>query len=373
MTAITEIPDTDERHMDVLHLVASGVLQAKDAEREGKPPRLPYPVPLQRGLDVLSIICLRAGVDAPRSVPDLLAWCRQPLTSWPLHLETDAVVAGDRLLDGIEPTQLCEEWAVASGDVEAEVQEQRLLTDVLTTCRAADAQAAYVAFRRLLIERPVLTALELHQQMGDPSLTLLADHVRRVYLPAPAEAIVDGQLFCCRTCQNLLTADATGQLACPNERCRRQAKRRPTRCLAARDGVHWLMRPLRTFVAAPGWAEIRLAERLKGMGLGIELWPNFDAYDIRVVFPKGGAWAIDVKDWANPFLLARQVRRIPEVPVWDQAFFVFPQERLRRSDYLRAFSNHCPALGGTPPVDALMEMQFMAKVVAALAEDGSHA
>jgi hypothetical protein len=61
------------------------------------------------------------------------------------------------------------------------------------------------------------------------------------------------------------------------------------------------------------------------------------------------------------------------VPVWDQAFFVFPQERLRRSDYLRAFRNHSRALGGTPPVVALMERQFVAKVAAALSEDGCHA
>jgi hypothetical protein len=359
--------------MDVLHLVASGVLQAKEAEREGKPLKLPYPAPLQRGLDVLSAICLQARVDPPRSVPDLLAWCRRSLTSWPLQLGGDAAVPGDRLLDRVEPTQLCEEWAVASGDVEGEVQEQRLVRDVLATCRAADAQGAYVAFRRLLIERPVMTALELHQQMGDPSLTLVADHVRCAYLPAPAEAVLGGQVFCCRGCRNLLTRDDADQLVCFDERCRRLANQRPGRVLPASEGVFWLMRPLRTFVAAPGRAEIRLADRLTRQGLRVELWPSFDAYDIRVVFPSGRAWAVDVKDWANPFLLARHVRRIPDAPVWELAFFVFPQERLRRPDYLRAFRGHSRALGGTPPVDALMERQFVLRVAAAQAEEVSRA
>jgi len=243
----------------------------------------------------------------------------------------------------------------------------------LRPSRAADAQSAYVAFRRLLIERPVVTALELHQQMGDPSLSLLAEHVRRAYLPVPPEAIVDGQLHICRTCDNLLLRDSLDGLACADERCRRQATWRQGRVLSVRDGVFWLARPLRTFVAAPGRTEIRLSRRVARMGIAVDLWPSFDAYDLRVVFPSGRAWAVDVKDWANPFLLARQVRRIPEAPVWDRAFFVFPQERLRRPDYLRAFRNHSRALGGSPPVDALMEKRFLAVVAAALAEERSDA
>ena len=35
------------------------------------------------------------------------------------------------------------------------------------------------------------------------------------------------------------------------------------------------------------------------------MWPQFDAYDLRIPFPDGTAWAIDVKDWANPSLLGR--------------------------------------------------------------------
>jgi hypothetical protein len=134
-------------------------------------------------------------------------------------------------------------------------------------------------------------------------------------------------------------------------------------------GVLWIDRAIRTFIAAPGRAELRLAGRLQKLGLAVELWPSFDAYDLRVVFPDGSAWAVDVKDWANPFLLGRQVRAIPPTPSWDRAFFVFPQDRLRRPDYLRAFLHACRVLGGSPPIEALMERPFLACVKRRL---GSH-
>jgi len=77
----------------------------------------------------------------------------------------------------------------------------------------------------------------------------------------------------------------------------------------------------------------------------VELWPNFDSYDLRIVFPDDEAWAIDVKDWKDPFLLARKVKPqdppIASDPPWTQAYFVFPDDRKQqRSDYKRAFCNH---------------------------------
>ncbi|MFL5663368.1 MAG: hypothetical protein ACJ8BW_18795, partial [Ktedonobacteraceae bacterium] len=44
-----------------------------------------------------------------------------------------------------------------------------------------------------------------------------------------------------------------------------------------------------------------------------------------------------------PFLLAHCVDTIPTHPPWTRAYFVFPDDRrLQRSDYARAFLNHCP-------------------------------
>ena len=68
------------------------------------------------------------------------------------------------------------------------------------------------------------------------------------------------------------------------------------------------------------------------------MWPQFDAYDLRIPFPDGTAWAVDVKDWANPSLLGARTRALRADPPHDRAFIVVPAYRFRvREDYARAF------------------------------------
>jgi hypothetical protein len=103
------------------------------------------------------------------------------------------------------------------------------------------------------------------------------------------------------------------------------------------------------------------------------MWPEFDSYDLRVEFPDGKAWAIDVKDWANPFLLALNVKNIPLGSALEKGYFVFPDERSRQADYVRAFRNACNSrkssgkvtIGGR--IEAKFEKHFLADVKKRLA------
>lgn len=346
----------------VLRFISSGLLHLAEQAHRHQQIKLPYPASLQRGLDKLTILCWQKGAAPPSSVPGLLQWCRRPLASWPLDLSIETVGPSDTLLFDGQPTQVCQEWAVDAMDVEAEVLERQLLQEVLEVCRSANKPEAYVAFRRLLIEHPVLTALEWHTQTSAPVLSRVADQLRNAYAPAPPECIVDGQIHCCYACGNLLVRAVAGKLVCSDDRCARTKPTRTDRTFAERDGILWLTRELRTFIAAPGRAELRLADVLNKRGAAVELWPAFDAYDLAIRFADGEVWGVDVKDWANPFLLARRVQPIPRTPSWNQAFFVFPESRLKRPDYLRAFRNTCKILGGSPPTFALMERQFLARV-----------
>jgi hypothetical protein len=112
-------------------------------------------------------------------------------------------------------------------------------------------------------------------------------------------------------------------------------------------------------VARPGLTEVELQDALEDMGLEVEMWPAFDAYDLRIRFTDT-IWAVDVKDWNNPIELARHAQYIPEKPNWDKAFYVFPDERKRqRSDYLQAFTNHWKR---PPNTTAMMEKDFLRHV-----------
>jgi hypothetical protein len=81
-----------------------------------------------------------------------------------------------------------------------------------------------------------------------------------------------------------------------------------------------------------------MEQDLRGLGLEVEMWPGFDAYDLRVVFPDRYVWAIDVKDWAHPGLLGRAAEAVRPEPDYDEACWVVPQFRVdARHDYLKVY------------------------------------
>lgn len=350
-----------------LYLIANGVLALQDKLRDERFIEVPYPSQLQKGLNRLTLASLWHNSTPPAGVPELLTWCTRPLGTWPLDSDPDIAGAGDTLLDGIFPTQFCQELAISSPDVEAELLEQHLLLKVVEICRNSGDQSAYVAFRRTLIEQPVLTSLELQQKLVDEKLVRLADGIRDAYHTAPAECIIPAKppvCLECHWCGNLLVRLRDGTLRCSEETCNDLHAARQKRSLPEHEGVHWLRRDLRMFIAGPGRSEIRLAQKLSRLGLQVELWPGIDAYDLRVVFPSGEPWAVDVKDQRSPALLARRLtHRIPLLPAWERGFYVFPDERNRQQGYLRTFKTHASnMLEGSPPIDALMERGFLSLV-----------
>ncbi|MFV9507466.1 MAG: hypothetical protein AB4911_23175 [Oscillochloridaceae bacterium umkhey_bin13] len=330
-----------------MHLIASGLISLAQQARERAALTLPYPSSLQRGLNRLVLMCLRRDRQPPQGLMDLLAWCRKPLSTWGLELPDGSVDGAEQLLDGQIPTATCEAWARTGVDVEADLSEERLLLNVISVCKNARDPQAYTAFRRMLIEQPVLTAFEYQLALAEPALDLLVDQLRAAYESAPPSAARNGQLAICSTCGNLLLRTQHDDLVCEDDMCRAQGHSEPARLLSSRDEVVWLRRDLRRYIAAPGRAELRLANQFEAMGLQVDLWPVFDRYDLRVTFPDDVIWALDVKDWSNPFLLARSVNRkpFPTDPPWQRAFFVFPDaRRVQRPDYVRAFTNTCRIL-----------------------------
>lgn len=344
----------------VLSLIATGLVQLSEQMDRGKPFAYPYPLALQRGLDRLTVLRIRRGQSAPQSVPDLIRWCQFPIQEWQLNLPADSLGEHDTLLDGNRLTNVCESWACANADVEAELAERQFMKSVFDTCHTLNIPEAYTSFRRLLIERPVLTALEFQIVLAEPEFSPLVDQLHAAYLPAPANCLLQGFFYPCSNCGNLLIRTEKNELVCENERCQAHevSSRDP---VPEREQPVWLKRSLRRFVAAPGSSELRLAASIEERGLPVELWPMYDQYDLRVTFPDQIIWAIDVKDWANPFLLARSVQPIPPRPEWSRAFFVFPDERHRqRRDYLRAFQSNCSLLNNR--VSALFEWQLLREI-----------
>ena len=117
-----------------LHLIATGVVKAARQAEKGKVVSVPYPLPLQLGLDRLVLVSVRRNVRPPQGIPDLMHWCQQPIKDWPLELSDHEAILPETLLDGFLPTEVCETWSCASADVEAELTEQELLRGALSVC-----------------------------------------------------------------------------------------------------------------------------------------------------------------------------------------------------------------------------------------------
>jgi hypothetical protein len=324
-----------------LTLIAHGLVQLASSLEQGQPLSVPYPESLQQALDRMTVAAWQRGDVPPHGIPELLYWCAErPLAAWPFALPEGAIGAEDQLLTMGLPSELCLEWAMqAGGDIEASLQEERLMEHVLRLCREQGRQDAYVAFRELLIKRPVLRASELLTLRTTEPLTVLIDALREAYAEAP-EICVDPQarqLATCGRCGNLLLHTRDHTWTCLEDSCRAEGQTTIGTTYPVDNSVLWITRGLRRFVAGPGRAEVRLAAELRALGLEVELWPGFDAYDLRVVFPQSGqVWALDVKDWVNPFSLGKKLRDdvIPARPPWHQAYYVIPaHRRTRRRDY----------------------------------------
>ncbi|MFG2952369.1 hypothetical protein ACGF5O_01395 [Streptomyces sp. NPDC048291] len=330
----------------LLRLIASALACLS---RQRTVPNPVYPAKVQNAYNRLVLHCLRRGEEPPGSVPEMIRWaCERPLEDWPLTLP-DEDRAGTAVLVDPEtrlPHQLCLELEVSAADPAAELFENERILEALAVCRAAKSPRAYTAFRALLTSRPVLTGAELALLGGDPECGMLLHSViKRCYEPVPASYLREGTYRQCTRCRCLMVPLLGGGHRCELDRCRRDGTGDDGTSLRPdKGGVFQLSRPLRMFVTSPGLAETDLETALKNkFGITAEMWPNYDAYDLRVPLPGRRYWAVDVKDRVNPALLARTITPFRGDPPYDRAFLVVPRYRFRENEaYGRQFRRNLP-------------------------------
>ncbi|WP_310422946.1 hypothetical protein [Chamaesiphon sp. VAR_48_metabat_135_sub] len=320
-----------------LERISAGLIQV--SQHQGR--LYPYPRNLQLGYDSIVLAFMMAGKpeDAPKSLPAFYGeWCEQPLGEW--GLEIDPELDGEEaLLFFGEPTEIAIELAEAFGGSQPSQEQSKIAAVLLQRCQAHERGAAiYTQFRRFIIEHPVLSNQELVDAKGWFGLGVgLADLLDECYEAAPSCYRFEDNFYACPYCRALTAVAHEDVIANPNcNRCPsgRRLKRKmklPNDCLKLKRG-------LERFWFYPGRAEIRLYEKLVQLGLEVELYPQRDSYDLRVIFPDQEVWAIDLKDYSNPYLLVKRLgdEPIPAEPAWDVGYIVVPVERKKdRPAYLK--------------------------------------
>jgi REase associating with pPIWI_RE/pPIWI_RE three-gene island domain Y len=323
--------------LPTLEQISAGLIEI--SQRQGR--LYPYPQNLQLGYDtvVLAFFLSSKPQSSPASVPEFYQdWCEKPFEEWGVEVNGE-IDGSDTLLFLGEPTELTIELAEAFGGSTLSQEQSRIATILLQRCQVHSQGAQiYTKFRRFIVEHPVLSDRELLEAKGDFGLGIgLSDLLEECYEIAPRCYQLEESFYACPYCHALAAVDRGQAIANPNcNRCP-PGRRLKKKVKLSSDSLK-LKRGIERFWFYPGRAEIRLYEKLTELGLQVELYPERDRYDLRVTFPDGKVWALDLKDYFNPYLLVKRLgdEPIPKDPPWDEAYIVIPNERKKdRPAYLK--------------------------------------
>ncbi|WP_432096336.1 hypothetical protein [Streptomyces sp. bgisy100] len=327
-----------------------------------------------------------AGLEPPRNDYAVLELCRVPPGRWPLPMALSAADADVCLLEGDEPSEFAEEAVRGAwGDPEAHLAEHRVHQALLLVAEANarerhDAWRIYVRLRRLVIERPVISDLDvqaLQRELptgpaaGEP---YVMEFVRAVYERRPAENGVT-LAVCARCGVPLSKARGKRKEDCGTPGCETGYENLRLATL----GFYWVLhRGARRFVHDAGVFELRVCDNVRALGLEPLLWLGTDqpdALDVCFRVPRGKRselWGTDEKDWASPVLLARSFRW-PIEPECDRRFLVVPEHRAQVPGYLTDLRTELA--GRTDPArpfKVVTEKQLLTEVRRALARQGGN-
>ncbi|MBN2234538.1 MAG: hypothetical protein JW706_05265 [Opitutales bacterium] len=307
---------------------------------------LPWHPLLQRAYDLVLLQLTKDGVprdQLPLSIADFIGLCHRPLHEWGLCIPSGSEIDFSDILllvDG-DLTSDAQEWFKTGPFPDLEYFENAWFVRFRRACNVSAApQQSYVAIREWMIRHPMVDQLEFLTFKQNHDLAL-GDVIEAAYEPIPQTYIQDGSSQQCVHCGCPMYARP--EPGCTRPDCRKQNLPQGKPIPLPNEGR--LLHPaLLRFLMIPGRTELDLYDRLRKKGCEVSLWPGLDQYDLRVVLPNGRTFAVDVKDWKNPVLLARSLRTELPTDHGDEFWYVFPSRCIRQQpDYVSVFKRSLPA------------------------------
>jgi hypothetical protein len=291
-----------------------------------------YPPTLQRAFDLAAARnTLEMSVRWPTDLASLSRMGQDSLYNWGIDVswDPDGEFAATPLLDGGEITPACIDLAMPGKDPEAELIENagyKLLRGICLDRR--DGQAIYTAFRRTVIDRPVLSSWT-STILTDPVLAgveRIDEVVSTFYQRLPESMVIDGMIPTCVVSGTVLRREGVGfHTECRDPGAISRAKSGGYRPVKWRPGAMHLRRPFRLYWCLPGLTELQLATKLRAAGWTCELWPGLDRIDIEATSPDNSRRiAADVKDYLSPENLAARFDGFKEYASDHECYLVVP-------------------------------------------------
>jgi len=287
----------------------------------------PFPQPLYEAFEKLSIRwILRDGLMRHPSVLNMVEAARESVEAvepnfceWVDFCDEPLIENGTKLSDE------CEEYAVEySFSLEID-NNQSYIPQLMNEIKKYELPySTYTVFRRFIAKNPFPSELDIALWLDNhPEIERVKDYLSKAYRDAPPHS---DDMPLCKTCGGYLDCAAREIDGCCEPLDRRVDK------APIIDTVICLIRP--------SLIELRLAKKFTEMGLEVELWPELDTADLKIIFLDGKFWAIDAKDWGSATKLARELNQdtIPNFGQ-SQSFFVVPDYRLNKLEFQAIFDS----------------------------------
>lgn len=200
---------------------------------------------------------------------------------------------------------------------------------------AMAAEADYRDCRMFFI--PAHAVISLKRSMAEAFLPVPDQYrvqVSKVYETIPSSYVIDGKIYLCPNCGWTLKLVNGKYWECAARKCRRIVERYSkwtVKTMEYNDSLCRVKQGILEYIIIPGISERRIYEKLSEVeGLTVELYPRVDACDLKLQFPGGNCWLLDVKDWTSPFQLAKKLKEKRPFQgftdlEWERALIVIPR------------------------------------------------
>ncbi|MBC6418899.1 MAG: Fis family transcriptional regulator [Prochloron sp. SP5CPC1] len=306
-----------------LHYLATGLMKWQEQDRKK---RISIPPALRIGMSQMYLLSLVKGKKpVPHDLPEFLDLAKKPLGEWFPCKEIKYLNENATLIEDGDVSEFAQEWGVEGSNTKMEI-EQKAVEEALKECREKQLHEPYRAFRRMIIEHPVISYSEYNTKLFKELRDLNKESLDKIYKDLNV-LTAEEECHLCPRCGYYQRKRSDNSYRCYNDTCqelRVKQKLGEGKTIKA-EGYKAVTPGVHRFVTLPGIWEIQLYEELKKLGAGITLWPNIDEYDLRVEFKSDVTWAIDVKDWC--YLNEERLHKVQYIHDAKQTFVVFPDER----------------------------------------------
>ncbi len=231
------------------------------------------------------------------------------------------------IADGI-PTDFCYEMSIEAFDVEAEI-EQRVILEIKNEFMTYGKDDDYKKFRFFLIRNPIakrknIDEFILKNSLYNPKLKRIYAKIYDFYEDIPKHYINNNMIEVCNYCCWTIIDKISGK-HCISDYCKaNQGLEKSVKRDYSEDMLR-VKKGVMRYITLPGIPEVDIKEKIEKLGLEVILYPNFDEYDLRVIF-KNESWALDIKDYGNPYNLVNKVKEFAPNNC-EKSFIVIPNKR----------------------------------------------